>query len=121
MRSSASVATYWVSVVLGAVTIVLVIANFAVSSTDQAIQAEVNRRQQFIDQSNQLNRVDEVLIRTIATAAANAKDDKLRDLLAQQGVTMTVTPGGPAPAAGAAAPAADTPAVPAATPTGKAP
>lgn len=88
-----SVAAYWISVVLGALTLVLVVVNYALQSNNQSIQAEVNQRQQFINQSNQLSRVSDVLIRTIAMAAANAKDDKLRDMLAQQGITMTVTPG----------------------------
>jgi len=128
MRISANTAAYWVAVVLGALTVVLVVVNFAVLSSNQSIQAEVNRRQQFINQSNQLNRIDDMLIRTIATAAVNAKDDKLRDLLTQHGVTMTLTPNAPTPAAGAAAPAtaaptapATTPEAPATTPTSKAP
>jgi heme exporter protein D len=113
-------AAYWVSVALGAVTLVLVVVNVVVLSTNRSIQAEVNQRQQYINQSNQLSRVDEVLIRTIATAAVNAKDDKLRDLLAQQGVTMTVNPSGSGAAPGSPVPAAAAPA-PAATSGGKAP
>ncbi len=121
MRLSGSAATYWISVGLGALTLGLVVVNFAVLSSNQSVQAEVNQRQQFINQSNQLSRVNDVLIRTIATAAVNAKDDKLRDLLAQQGVSLTFTPGGSTPAPGSAAPAVTVPAAPAATSGNKAP
>ncbi len=115
MRINASVAAYWTSVVLGAATVVLVIVNFAVLSANQSIQAEVNRRQQFINQSNQLSRVDDMLIRTLATASVNAKDDKLHDLLTRQGVTLTSVPTGPAPAPGPAAPATAATTAPGAT------
>jgi len=120
MRINGNVAAYWASVGLGALTIVLVVANFFVLSSNQSIQAEANQRQQFINQSAQLRRADDLLIRALAQAAVNAKDDKLRDLLTQQGVTMTPTSSEPAPAAGAAGPAAAAPAAPAA-PAGKAP
>ena len=121
MRINGSVATYWTSVALGAVTIVLVVANFFVQSSNLSIQAEVNQRQQFINQSTQLKRVDDLLIRAIAQAAVTAKDDKLRDLLAQQGVTLTPTATEPVAAPGAAGATVPTPAAPAATPAGKAP
>jgi len=121
MRINGGVATYWASVALGVVTIVLVVANFFMQSSNLSIQAEVNQRQQFINQSTQLKRVDDLLIRAIAQAAVTAKDDKLRDLLAQQGVTLTPTATEPVPATGAAEPTATAPAAPAAAPTGKAP
>jgi hypothetical protein len=132
MRINGNVAAYWASVALGALTIVLVVANFFVLSSNQSIQAEANQRQQFINQSAQLKRVDDLLIRAIAQASVNAKDDKLRDLLAQQGVTLTAptsepasAPGGVGGAAGpdAAAPAAPAAAAapPAVAPAGKAP
>ena len=128
MRINGNVAAYWASVALGALTIVLVVANFFVVSSNQSIQAEANQRQQFINQSVQLKRVDDLLIRAIAQASVNAKDDKLRDLLAQQGVTMKAPTSEAAPARGgvgldAASPAAPAgPAAPlATTPAGKAP
>jgi hypothetical protein len=107
MRRSGT-AIYWVSVVLGVVTVVLVIANFALLSNNQAIQAQVNQRQQFINQSAQLSRVSDLLIRTLASEAVSKNDDKVRDMLAAQGVQLQVTPA-PAPgtaASGSAPPAA---------------
>ena len=116
MRINGNVAAYWASVGLGALAIVLVVANFFVLSSNQSIQAEANQRQQFINQSAQVRQADDLLIRALAQAAVNAKDDKLRALLAQQGVTLTAPSSEAAPAAGAAGPAAATPAAPAAPP-----
>jgi hypothetical protein len=107
MRKSGA-AMYWVSVVLGALTVVLVLVNFGLLSNNQAIQAQVNQRQQYINQSAQLSRVSDLLIRTLATEAVNKNDDKVRDMLAAQGVTLQVKP------ASGSTPPADTP--PAAAP-----
>jgi hypothetical protein len=104
MRKSGS-AMYWVSVVLGALTVVLVLVNFVLLSNNQVIQAHVNQRQQFINQSAQLSRVSDLLIRSLASEAVSKNDDKVRDMLAVQGVTLQVTPApaaapSPAPASG---------------------
>jgi hypothetical protein len=113
MRKSGA-AMYWVSVVLGALTVVLVLVNFGLLSNNQAIQAQVNQRQQYINQSAQLSRVSDLLIRTLATEAVNKNDDKVRDMLAAQGVTLQVTPASGAAASGSTPPLAAAP--PAATP-----
>jgi len=72
-------------VALSGITLILVVAYIILEQDNRSVQAEVNRRQQFINQSIQLSRVNEALIRAL-TAAANT-DEKLRDLLAQNGVT----------------------------------
>jgi hypothetical protein len=116
MRVSGDVAAYWAAVAFGALTIVLVGANYFVLSSNQTIQVDANQRQQFINQSTQLKRADDLLIRTLAQAAISAKDDKLRDLLAQQGVTLTPTNTNATPAPNAAAPTDAAPATPPAPP-----
>jgi uncharacterized protein YpmS len=102
MRASGA-AMYWISVVLGAVTVILVIVNFFLLSNNQSNQAQVNQRQQFINQSAQLSRVRDYLVRALATEAVNKNDDKVRDMLSSEGVTLNVTPTAstPAPAASA--------------------
>jgi hypothetical protein len=90
---------YWVMTSLAGISVVLVIVNGVIFLTDQSAQAEVNQRQQFINQSAQLGRVQEGLIRALALSAANNKDDQLRDLLAQFNISYTVNP--PPAAAGA--------------------
>ena len=96
---------YWGAVGLAGVTIVLVFAYMLLVQNNRSMQAEVNQRQQFINQSIQLGRINDALIRTLAATAVSSTDDKLRDLLAQSGITINPTTGAPErEAAPAAAP-----------------
>ena len=87
---------YWMTVGLSAAAGALVIAYIVLVQDNRTVQAEVNRRQQFINQSIQLGRVNEALIRALAAAAMSNKDDKLRDLLADNGITINAS-GEPVP------------------------
>jgi hypothetical protein len=103
---------------LAGLTLVLVCINVWLVLSDQSRQAEVNQRQQFINQSIQLGRVNESLVRALATAAVNNKDDKLRNLLTEQGINFTYTPNaaattGTAPAASGTPPTPGTAPAPA--------
>jgi len=80
-------------VALSGITLILVVAYIVLVQDDHTMQAEVNQRQQFINQSIQLGRVDEALIRALAANAG--KDDKLRELLAQNGISINATTGAP--------------------------
>jgi hypothetical protein len=79
---------YWVSVGLSGATMLLVVAYIILVQDNRSVQAEVNKRQQFINQSIQLGRINEALVRALAAAAASSKDDKLRDLLTQNGISV---------------------------------
>jgi len=89
---------------LAVVTPILVLLNVWLVLGDQSRQAEVNRRQEFINQSIRLSRINEGLIRALATTSVNTKDDKLRKLLTDQGINFSFTPNA-APAGAAPAPA----------------
>jgi hypothetical protein len=101
---------YWVAVGLSAAAAVLVIAYILLVQDNRAVQADVNRRQQFINQSVQLGRVNEALIRALAATAVSNKDEKLRDLLADSGIAIDASgepvsaTTGPAPATTGKAP-----------------
>jgi hypothetical protein len=99
---------YRLLVALSGITLVLVVVYIVLIQDNRSVQAEINQRQQFINQSIQLGRINDALIRALAALAVSNKDDKLRDLLAQNGITINPTTGAPereaAPAA--AAPAA---------------
>ena len=82
---------YWVAVGLSGLTLALVVVYIVLVQDNRTVQTQVNQRQQFINQSAQLSRVNEALIRALATATVNNKDDKLRDLLAQNGITINAT------------------------------
>ena len=82
---------YWMTVALSAAAGALVVAYIILVQDNRTVQAEVNRRQQFINQSIQLGRVNEALIRALAAAAVSNNDDKLRDLLAENGITINAS------------------------------
>jgi len=99
---------YWVTVGLSGLTLLLVIVYIILVQDNRSVQAELNQRQQFINQSIQLGRIDDALVRALAAAAVSNKDDKLRELLAQNRIAINPTTGAPereaspAPAAPAA-------------------
>jgi len=100
-RSADSSLLAWLATALAAISLALVIVNGVMFTLNQSVQAEVNNRQQFINQSIQLARVEDNMARALATAAAHG-DDKIKDLLAELKIGYTVNPpdGTAAPAAG---------------------
>jgi hypothetical protein len=116
----------WLGVVpagVAGLTLLLVVVNVWLVLSDQSRQAEVNQRQQYIEQSVRLGRINASLVRALASAAVTNKDDKLRALLTEQGINITYTPNaaattGTVPAASGATPA---PATPPASANGAAP
>jgi hypothetical protein len=101
---------YRVVVGLSGFSLVLVIVYIILVQDNRSVQLEVNRRQQFINQSLQLGRINEALIRALAAAAVSNKDDKLRDLLTQNGITINAA--GEPVSSTSAAPAGKTPLAP---------
>ena len=89
---------YWLTVGLSGLTLAFVVAYMVLVQDNRTVQADVNRRQQFINQGIQLGRVNEALIRALAAAAVSNKDDKLRDLLADNGIAINAS-GEPVPSA----------------------
>ena len=98
---------YRLLVALSGISLVLVVVYIVLIQDNRSVQSEINQRQQFINQSIQLGRINDALIRSLAAAAFGNKDDKLRDLLTQNGITINPTTGAPereaAPAASAPA------------------
>jgi hypothetical protein len=79
-------------VVLAAIPLILAIVDFVLADGNRSRREEVSRRQQLIAESGQLTRVNQVLIREIAVTAVKSKDDKLRELLSQNGITIKIAP-----------------------------
>ena len=103
---------YRIVLALSGITLILVFVYLWVSGQNRAVQAEINQRQQFINQSIQFGRVNEALVRALATVAVNDKDEKLRDLLAQNGISINSKTGAPVPATQTGTTPAATPTVP---------
>lgn len=101
MRGRGWSAAFWGATGLGALAVLLIIANTVLLSRNQTLQVEVNQRQQFINESVRLGGIDNNLIRALASASVTNHDDKLRAILAEAGVTFTVNPSAsPAPRPG---------------------
>jgi len=77
-------------VALAAIPLVLTIVDFVVAQGNQALRAEVGRRQHVIVEGAQLARINQVLIREIAVAAVKNKDVKLHDLLTRNGIAIKI-------------------------------
>ena len=86
---------YRIVLALSGITFVLVVVYLFLVQQNRSVQAEVNQRQQFINQSIQLGRINDTLIRALGAAAADGKDDKLREVLAENGITINPTTGAP--------------------------
>ncbi len=86
---------YRVVLALSGITLVLVVVYLVMTQQNRAVQAEVNQRQQFISQSIEFERINNALVQAIARNAASDKDDKLRNLLTQNGIGINPATGAP--------------------------
>jgi hypothetical protein len=77
-----------------ALTPLLVVVDLALFERNRALQLELAGRQQFLQQSAQLETLQRELLNAIATLAARNDDAALRAILAEQGIVPS-TPGAP--------------------------
>lgn len=74
--------TNWAATVAAALSLVLVVVNTVMLSNNQANRLAVTERQQLIDQSGYLERIEHAMVRS-AVAANNPKDAAYTRLLAR--------------------------------------
>jgi hypothetical protein len=77
-----------------ALTPLLVVVDLALFERNRALQLELAGRQQFLQQSAQLETLQRELVNAIATLAARNDDAALRAILAEQGIVPS-PPGAP--------------------------
>jgi uncharacterized protein YpmS len=77
---------------LALLALVLVIVNVALFSSNRTAQADVAGRQQFIQQSVQLETLYQQLVRSLAELSAKNNDAQLKSVLAAQGITFSIAP-----------------------------
>jgi hypothetical protein len=95
---------YWILTVAGAVCVALVLVNIVLARDNRNQRVLLESRGQYIQQSAQLQRLYQEMVKALADLAVRNKDEQLRDLLSKEGVNVTVTPPAePAPAAPAKA------------------
>ena len=88
----------------GAAAIILFVVNVVLVERNRSLQGEINLRQQFIQQSVQLEALNRDLISAIANLSVRNKDEQLKTILTQQGITFNVAPSLPGPTAPSDAP-----------------
>ena len=86
----------WVTL-LAAIAIILVLTNIVLFERNRSLQTEVSARAQYIQQTNQLEVLNRDIVNAIANLAVRNKDDALRTLLTQQGITINMGAGQGAP------------------------
>ncbi|MEO8304099.1 MAG: hypothetical protein ABI724_08260 [Betaproteobacteria bacterium] len=82
--------------VLAAIGLVLAIANMVMFGQNRASQAEVSGRSQYIQQAAQLEPLYREMVKALGELAVRNNDTQLRDMLAKQGITVSVNPNPPA-------------------------
>jgi uncharacterized protein YpmS len=96
-----SKSSFWsvLTMILAALCLVLVIANAGLVLRNQSIQADVNQRQQVINQGLEYARIRQVMAQNVANLATAKKDTELSDVLTRHGITLNTPLAAPAPAA----------------------
>jgi hypothetical protein len=89
----------WVTAAAGLI-VVLVIIDIALVERNRTLQAEVNGRAQFIQQSVQLDALNREIVAAIANLAVRNNDDALKTVLTQHGITFNPTPASSSPTSG---------------------
>lgn len=97
---------FWIVTVVAALGLATTAANIALLTHNRSVQAEVSQRQQYVQQSLQLEGLYREIVRALSELAARQNDDTLRALLQKHGVAAPAAAQVPAPAAAPAAPQA---------------
>ncbi len=80
----------WSVAAFAVIALGFVAANIFLHRTNLALQEELAQRQQFINESIRLSRLNGQLVQALATLAAQSDDEAIRSLLANHGITFTV-------------------------------
>lgn len=92
---------FWMATSLGSLAVAVLIANVVLVVMNRGLQGEVAARQQFVQQSGQLEGLYKEIVRALAELGSRSNDEAVRALLMRQGITYTVN-AAPAPPATAA-------------------
>ena len=89
---------FLIGTILASLALLMVLVNSWLVLSNQSIRSDVGVRQQYINESIQFSRVNQELINALANAVARNNNAAIRELLAQNGITVTVTQQGQPPA-----------------------
>jgi hypothetical protein len=85
---------YWLLSILAVMSLALVISNMELTRVNQALQSQVAARNQTVQQGVQLDNLYQQIAHTLADLAVQNKDERLRAMLASNGIKVT-EPGQP--------------------------
>ena len=88
---------YFTLVALGAVALILVLANVALFSNNREQQAQINQRQVFLQQTASLEALYREMVKALADLAVRNSDRPVLEALSAQGINVTMNQ--PAPTA----------------------
>ena len=85
-------AAFWSSTTLGALCLLVVASNITLVTTNRSLQADINLRQQYVQQSVQLEGLYREIVRALAELGARNNDESVRALLQRHGISYSVNP-----------------------------
>jgi hypothetical protein len=89
---------FWILTILAILAAVFSIGNMILYQNNRATQIDVSGRQQYIQQSIQLQVLYTEMVRALADIAVRTQDGDLAALLKSQGISLPGTSAAPAPA-----------------------
>ena len=98
---------FWILTVLAAIAAVCTLANMVLFQHTRKLQSAVSERQQYIQQSIQLETLYREMAKALADLSIRNQDPQLKELLGSHGITITPRSG--APTADPSGPDAKTP------------
>lgn len=81
---------YWIATLLGAVCLAAMVINIALGYGNALARADVTQRQQFVQQSVQLEGLYREIVRALAELGARNNDSDVKALLQRHGITFSV-------------------------------
>jgi hypothetical protein len=89
---------FWTVTTLAVLTAIFVVANMVLFTINRNAQAEFAARQEYIQQTVQLEGLYRDIVKALADLSVRNQDEDLKGLLASQGISVTIN-APPAPAA----------------------
>lgn len=77
--------------------LILVLVNIGLFIANRSLQEQVSLRNQYIQQSLQMEKIYQPLVRALTELAASRNDTQIKTLLNEQGINFSVTPQQSAP------------------------
>jgi hypothetical protein len=85
-------AQFWLASVLAALCLLTAGANVTLASLNRGLQGDIGQRQQYVQQSVQLEGLYREIIRALAELGARNNDGDVRTLLQKHGISYSVNP-----------------------------